>query len=44
MTRYINKVLDELILSPVYEKVNDIEKYKKDPNYDGNLKEIIASG
>lgn len=42
--RFINKCLDQLILKPVFNQITIIEQRKKTPEYEGNLKEVSATG
>lgn len=40
----IDEILNEAIMSQVYLGVHDIEKKKKDPNYEGAVKELQSQG
>jgi hypothetical protein len=42
--RLIDEVLSESIMKQVYLGVHEIEKKKKDPNYEGAVKEIQSQG
>lgn len=42
--RFINKCLDNLIMKPVMNQITVIEQRKKTPEYEGNLKEVHATG
>jgi hypothetical protein len=42
--RFIEKCLDNLIMKPVFNTITEIEKKKKTPEYEGNLKEVTATG
>lgn len=42
--RFINKCLDQLIMKPVFNKITVIEERRKTPEYEGNIKEVQATG
>lgn len=42
--RFINKCLDQLILKPVFNQVTAIEEMRKTSEYEGNVKEVSATG
>lgn len=42
--RFINKLLDQHIMKPVFNRITEIERQKKTPEYEGNLKEVSATG
>ena len=42
--RFINNCLDQMILKPVFNQITIIERKKKTPEYEGNLKEVSATG
>jgi hypothetical protein len=42
--RFINKCLQKMILAPVFNKITAIEEIRKTSEYEGNVKEAIATG
>ena len=42
--RFINKCLDSMIMKPVFNQITIIEEKKKTPEYEGNIKEVHATG
>ena len=42
--RSINECLMELIIKPVFNKITQIEERRKTPEYEGNVKEVQATG
>lgn len=42
--RFINKCMDQLIMKPVFNQITVIEQRKRTPEYEGNLKEVSATG
>ena len=42
--RFLNECLDDLIMKPVFNEITSIEERKKTPEYEGNIKEIMATG
>ena len=42
--RFINETLTETIILPVFDKITQIEERKKTPEYEGNVKEVQATG
>ncbi|CAD8080393.1 unnamed protein product [Paramecium sonneborni] len=42
--KFINKILNKMILNEVYNKVFEIEKYRSDPNYEGQLRTLPPQG
>ncbi|CAD8069736.1 unnamed protein product [Paramecium primaurelia] len=41
---FINKIMNTMILNEVYNKIFEIEKYRDDPNYEGNLRTLPPQG
>jgi hypothetical protein len=42
--RFINKCLDQMIMKPVFNQITLIEEKRKTPEYEGNVKEVNATG
>ena len=42
--RFLNECLQDLIMKPVFEQITTIEERKKTPEYEGNIKEVQATG
>lgn len=42
--RAINEIIEEDILSSVWVRTREIEKYKLDPSYDASLPKLLPSG
>jgi hypothetical protein len=41
--RFINECLDNLIIKPVFNRITVIEEMRKTPEYEGNIKEVMAT-
>ena len=42
--RFVNKCLDNLIMKPVFNQITVIEEKRKTPEYEGNIREVNATG
>jgi hypothetical protein len=42
--RFIHKTFDQLIMKPVFNQITNIEQRKKTAEYEGNVKEVSATG
>ena len=42
--RFINECLTEQIILPVFDQITRIEERKKTPEYEGNVREVQATG